>query len=72
MTIRKDRHCFVWEHQYFELDVLKKPIRPHALLEIELTRETQKVYLPPFLKILREVSDDPLWSNSTLARRIAV
>jgi CYTH domain-containing protein/predicted ATPase len=72
MTIRKYRHCFVWKHQYFELDVFEKPVLTHALLEIELTREAQKVCLPPFLKILREVSDDPLWSNSTLARRIAV
>jgi CYTH domain-containing protein/predicted ATPase len=70
MTIRKYRHCFVWKHQYFELDVFEKPALTHALLEIELTHETQKVCLPPFLSILREVSDDPLWGNSTIAKRI--
>lgn len=71
MTIRKYRHCFVWKHQYFELDVFEKPVLPYALLEIELTNEAQKVCLPPFLSIIREVSDDPLWGNSALAKRVA-
>lgn len=71
MAIRKSRHCFVWEHQYFELDVFAQPILPYGLLEIELTYEEQKISLPPFLNILREVSDDPRWQNSALARRNA-
>ena len=68
MPIMKFRHCFVWKHQYFELDVFNKPILPHALLEIELTDEAQKVHLPPFLKILKEVTTNPLWANSAIAR----
>lgn len=72
IPIRKHRHCFVWKHQYFELDVFDAPVLPHALLEIELTHEAQKICLPSFLKVVREVSQDPLWKNSTLARRIAV
>lgn len=70
IAIRKYRHCFVWKHQYFELDIFDKPMLSHALLEIELTHETQKVCLPPFLHILHEVSDDPLWKNSSLAQRV--
>ena len=70
-VIRKYRYCFVWNHQYFELDVFDKPALHHALLEIELTREAQEVCLPPFLKIIKEVSDDPRWTNSALARRRA-
>lgn len=68
-VIRKYRHCFVWNHQYFELDVFEKPSLRQALLEIELTREAQEVCLPPFLKVIKEVSDDPRWTNSALARR---
>jgi len=71
-TIRKQRNCFVWEHQYFELDVFQQPALPHALLEIELTHEGQTVVLPPFLKIIREVSNDPKWQNSAIAKRIPV
>ena len=69
MPIHKERNCFVWEHQYFELDVFITPRLQHALLEIELTEEQQEVILPPFLKILREVTGEPEWKNSTLAKR---
>ncbi len=68
IPIVKHRHCFVWKHQYFELDVFVSPVLPHALLEIELMDEAQIVRLPPFLKIVKEVSDNPRWTNSTIAR----
>lgn len=67
--IEKHRHCFVFKDQYFELDIFKKPRLPFALLEIELLSEDQPVFLPPFLKVVREVSDDPAWKNSAIAKR---
>lgn len=70
-TITKQRHCFVWAHQYFELDVFVRPKMSEVLLEIELSHEGQTVALPPFLKIIREVSNDPKWQNSAIAKRIA-
>jgi hypothetical protein len=42
-----------------------------TLLEIELTHEGQMILLPPFLKVLREVSDEPQWTNSAIAKRLA-
>ena len=68
--IEKDRHCFVWEDQYFELDIFLHPEIRHAILEIELMKEDQPVLLPPFLKVIKEVSHDPAWKNSALARRV--
>jgi CYTH domain-containing protein/thymidylate kinase len=64
--IRKHRHCFIWESQYFELDVFSD-LPELALLEIELTEEHDKVTIPPFLKTSREVTEDPSYENRTLA-----
>lgn len=66
-TIAKWRHCFVYENQYFELDDLTS-VRPGLfVLEIELTTKQQAVALPPFLNVIREVTDDPAYTNSQLA-----
>ncbi len=65
--IRKDRYCFVYRSQYFELDVFIEPVKI-CLLEIELTEENDKVELPPFIKVEKEVTDDPKYSNSEIAK----
>lgn len=56
-TIRKTRICFIWEHQYFELDIFHAPKRSLARLEIELREEKQKIALPPFLTVIRETQE---------------
>lgn len=69
VPIKKDRICFLWKNQYFELDIIKSPGK-HAgkiLLEIELTEDNEDVKLPSFIKILKEVTDDPNYNNSSLA-----
>lgn len=65
--IRKDRHCFVWEGQYFELDVFHGRLEGLRLLEVELSSERQPVYLPPFIKIEREVTNESEYGNAALA-----
>ena len=64
-VIKKERHCFVYKHQYFELDVFLEPknVKGLCLLEIELTEENDRVELPPFLKIKKEVTEDPNYTN---------
>ena len=39
-----------------------------ALMEVELTNEKEEFTLPPFIRVLREVTDDPDYSNYSLAR----
>jgi CYTH domain-containing protein/predicted ATPase len=70
--IKKYRSCFVFKDQYFELDVFRRPLIPYAMLERELLSEKEEVVLPPFLKVVKEVSDDPAWKNSAIARRVPV
>ncbi len=65
--VKKHRHCFVYENQYFELDCI--PLGNHIvyLLEIELTDRAQKLVLPPFLNIEREVTSDRNYTNRAFA-----
>lgn len=68
--IRKQRVCFLYNYQYFELDFFLEP-RRHAgltVLEIELTEENDKVEIPPWLGAVDEVSIDAKYKNSSLAR----
>lgn len=69
--IRKDRVCFLWENQYFELDIIREPKRHLALtlLEIELTEENDKVGIPPWLGKVEKVTGDTKYSNFALAKR---
>lgn len=67
IPIRKERTCFVHRNQYFEYDRFLSPPGLH-LLEIELTEQNRKVDLPAFIRVIKEVTDDPTYSNAELAR----
>ncbi|MBI3632618.1 MAG: AAA family ATPase [Candidatus Vogelbacteria bacterium] len=66
--IKKTRTYFMYQGQYFEFDDFQKPYQNLALLEIELLDENDPVNLPPFIKVIREVTDDPRFRNSALAK----
>lgn len=65
--ICKSRICLVYENQYCEIDIFRDPAGL-CLLEIELTEENDKVTLPPFLDIEKEVTGDKKYSNASLAK----
>lgn len=69
--IRKKRHYFLWQNQYFELDVFTELewVRGLCVLEIELDNVNQSVDLPPFIDITREVTDDLTFTNASLAKK---
>ncbi len=66
-TIEKTRFVFNYKNQIFELDVFKGPLKGLVVLEIELKNINESVHLPPYLKILKEVTNDKKYSNSKLA-----
>lgn len=68
-TIRKTRLLFPHAEHLFELDLFESP-GDLVLLEVELAAEDEPVELPPFPG-LREVTGDPRYLNSELARRVA-
>ena len=65
--IHKRRQCFEWDNRYLELDTFVDPPRPHHLLEIEHVSMEDEISFPPFLKVLKEVTDDPEWYNMNIA-----
>ncbi|MBR3504966.1 MAG: hypothetical protein IKO07_12120 [Clostridia bacterium] len=52
----------------YEIDVFPE-WTDRAILEIELTGEDQPVLLPDWVSVIREVTDDPRYTNRALARR---
>jgi CYTH domain-containing protein len=68
-TVEKTRFVFKYQGQIFELDVFKGPLKGLAILEIELKNKKQKVSLPAFLDIKKEVTDDKRYNNFSLASK---
>ncbi len=64
--IRKDRYCFVFNNQYFELDIYPD-WKDKAILEIEITNENQDVELPDWITVIEEVTENPSYKNKNLA-----
>lgn len=64
--IRKTRYCLTYESQYFEIDIY--PFwNDKAIVEIELSDENTQIAFPSFLKVIKEVTDDNNYKNSSLA-----
>lgn len=68
MPISKQRFCFMWENQYFNLDVFHEHLENLVLLEINPTNKRQNIFLPPWISIIKEVTDDTRYSNYNLAK----
>lgn len=62
----KRRYAFPWNGQYFELDFISSPIRI-VVLEAELTDEQAQLILPPFVKVIKEVTGDKRFTNASIA-----
>lgn len=69
-TVYKQRWVLEQGGLCFEIDIY--PFwQDRAIMEVELEREDQPVDLPCGIEILEDVSRDPSYTNSALARRLA-
>ena len=67
--IQKTRYCFVYRNLYYELDIY--PFwDDKAILEVELSSEASKFLIPHFIYPIKEVTDEPAYSNYQLASNI--
>ncbi len=65
--IHKERYCLSENGLYYEIDIY--PDWPDkAIMEIELHSENQEIEFPEGISVIREVTDDPVYSNHELAR----
>jgi CYTH domain-containing protein len=78
-SIIKKRRCFLYEDQYFQLDIFQSPNKGLVLLEAYINdvhfgssnlEASAKKCLPPFLVIEKEVTEDPNYSMFNLSKII--
>ena len=68
-VIEKRRYVLPYAGREFEIDVY--PFwQDRAVMEIELTDETEPVKLPPEIGIIKEVTQDRRYTNAALAKAI--
>ncbi len=65
--IHKTRYCLSENGLYYEIDIYPE-WKDQAIMEIELCSEDQEVVFPESIDVIREVTDDPAFSNHELAR----
>lgn len=66
-VIEKHRYVLTYGGKDFEIDVY--PFwQEKAVMEIELTDETETVPLPPEIEVIRDVTADRRYTNAALAR----
>lgn len=68
-TINKIRYCIPFDEHILEIDVFDF-WDDRAFLEIELADENEKFSLPGYIKIIKEVTDDKRYRNSSLSKEI--
>lgn len=66
--IKKTRFCLDFEGKIFEIDVYSF-WNDKAIAEVELTDENEEIKFPPQIKVIKEVTDDRAYKNSSLAKK---
>jgi len=66
VPVIKVRYDFIYENQLFELDVYSFNEK-YAILEHEIDSPEQESFLPDFINVIKEVTDDSRYSNAALA-----
>lgn len=68
-TIIKTRYRYQYMGKVIEIDVF--PFwNDRAFIEIELESENEEFYIPDFIKVIKEVTEDKRYRNSALALTI--
>lgn len=67
--IHKTRLCFLQRAsgQYFEFDLYPEN-QNYAIMEVELSRASDEIIVPDFVEVVREVTDDPRYTNYEIAK----
>ena len=67
--MEKTRWCIPFGSHVQEIDLY--PFwSDQAVLEVELQSEEEEFLLPPEIRVIREVTGDPRYLNSSLAREL--
>ena len=67
-TLYKTRHVFVYADHVIEIDVYPE-WRETAVMEIELSSRDEKIELPAYIRVIREVTGMREYSNAAMSER---
>ena len=65
--IQKTRYLLSANGMYYEIDIYPG-VHDKAILEVELREDQDKVQIPKFLKVIKEVTDDEAFLNHAIAK----
>lgn len=68
-TIHKRRNSFIWKGQYFEVDTYLDQQQGLVILETKDIAENEPVKFPPFLNVIKDITDDEEYYNYNLAEK---
>ena len=68
-TLHKRRNSFIYQGQFFELDSYLDELNGLVILETKGIASHADLKLPPFLRIVRDITGDVSYYNPTLALR---
>lgn len=68
-TIKKTRYCLTENNKYFEIDIFPE-WKDKAIMEIELSDEKEKIEIPNFIKVIKEVTNDEKYKNYNMANNM--
>ena len=66
--VKKTRYCVLSNNIYYEIDVYPTS-KQNAICEIELSDENQKISFQDFISVIREVTNEPQFKNSSIAKK---
>lgn len=68
-TVYKTRYCLPYAGRVVEVDIY--PFwNDRAIAEVELEDESEKIELPDFIKVIRDVTAEKAYKNASIAKKI--
>jgi CYTH domain-containing protein len=68
-TIRKRRQSFIWKGQFFQIDTFLAPVNDLVMMETKGVAEQETINVPPFVKVIEEVTGNQTYYNYNIALR---
>ena len=68
-TIKKTRYCLSLNSRYYEIDIYPEWDN-QAIMEVELSDETEVVEIPNFIKVYKDVTLESVYKNYSLAKKM--
>lgn len=70
VVLLKERACFLWNNQYYELDRYTGEHEGLMILETEPPESgTETVRVPPFVRVEKNIGDDPKYHDRNIAAK---